>query len=74
MAEDHFKIALKCPGCGIVGVADAWQEDGWAFLKGSTKTHVSSLSDGFRYVEAPGHSEPDFYCIKCGTAARKNNR
>lgn len=63
-AKDRFSYDLKCPECGREGRADFWEEDGYRFMQDST-THIDSLSEGFRSVEAPStvSQKLDIQCI-----------
>lgn len=72
MATDRFKIALVCPKCGKKATASAEEEDGWAYLKGKTDTHISDLPDGFKIVkEGRGMESVEIYCSDCNVQANK---
>ncbi|PHZ84765.1 hypothetical protein [Paremcibacter congregatus] len=70
MAKDRFKLKLKCPSCGLAGMADAEEEEGWAYLKGKTARRITHKPDGFKDVEdnkKPGGI--DIVCTQCGESA-----
>ncbi|QGA56872.1 hypothetical protein [Brucella sp. 2280] len=70
MAKDRFKIKLKCPDCGKEGLASAWEEDGWAYVKGDRDTTISDLPDGFKIVSQKSRmASVDLFCSDCNISA-----
>jgi hypothetical protein len=64
-AKDRWEMNLACPVCGAVGTADVFQYDGWSFSSDS-RTHVSSVSDGFRIQATKSEREQvKVFCEKC---------
>lgn len=72
MAKDRFKIKLVCPQCGKDGEADAYEDDGWAYMKGSRDTTVTSCPDGFKVVHPKDRKKKtDIHCEDCLVSAVK---
>ena len=65
-AKDRFSVPVNCPGCQNSGEAHLWQEDGYSWMNGDHRTHVTSLPEGFKAIENDDKSL-DIICIKCGT-------
>lgn len=63
MGRDNFNAPLKCPKCGLEGVAELSQADGWSYLKGNRTTSVDHLPAGFKVVQKPSYyGEIDLFC------------
>jgi len=63
-ARDRFTENLKCPVCGLEGVAQLSQADGWSFEKDQS-TRVDFCPEGFKPVKrSDGSNIVDFYCLK----------
>lgn len=70
MAKDKFKIKLACPKCGAVGIAEAVEEDGWAYMRGNHDTEIKHLPDGFRIVDQQSRmASVNIYCSACDVSA-----
>jgi hypothetical protein len=64
-ARDRWEIDIACPKCGAMGAGDVYQYDGWSFASDS-RTHVQSVSQGFRIEEAKSKHDSDaIFCITC---------
>lgn len=42
-----------------------WEEDGYSYAFGDKTTHIDSLTEGFKAVEAPSNirNDLDFQCV-----------
>jgi len=69
MSRDNFKAKLRCPDCGLEGIAHLSQEDGYSFVFGNQRTELESLPGGFKFVETPDRASFDVLCKTCGVSA-----
>jgi hypothetical protein len=64
-ARDHFKAYLKCPRCGLTGVASLAELD-----EPSQTTMVEQLPRGFKVVNQPSNfASIDLFCERCDVSA-----
>lgn len=69
-ATDRWEIDIACPKCGATGTGNVFQYDGWSFASDS-RTHVSSVSSGFRIEEARSRHQTDkIFCEGCEVQVR----
>jgi hypothetical protein len=68
-ARDKWTVRLKCSDCGRSGEASLSQEDGWSFMHDQS-TQIDTVSEGFRAVPSKDRRSVDFFCAKCGKAAK----
>jgi len=69
-ATDRWEMSLTCPKCGATGTADVYQYEGWSFSN-DDRTHVSSVSQGFRAQSATSKREVDkIFCEECGVQVK----
>jgi len=72
MAKDRFKIPLTCPKCGKTAIADAWENDGWAYMRGKRDTHIENVPEGFKVVKRKSRmATVDLFCTECDISAIK---
>lgn len=64
-ARDHFKAYLKCPRCGLAGVANLAELD-----EPGRTTMVEQLPRGFKVVNQPSNlASIDLFCERCDVSA-----
>lgn len=68
MSTDYFSRKIRCPSCGVQGIAELSEEgSGWSYMS-NPHTTVEKSPDGFAplYTEA---RKLEFTCTACGTVA-----
>jgi hypothetical protein len=73
--RDHFKAYLKCPRCGLTGVANLAGLDGNSD-EPDKPTMLEQLPRGFKVVNQPSSlASFDLFCERCDVSAiTKDNK
>ncbi len=67
--RDHFKAYLKCPRCGLTGVANLAELDGY-LVKPGQPTMLEQRPRGFKVVNQPSSlASFDLFCERCDVSA-----